>query len=120
MSTFPKLKYPYNWGVDKVQPFVEKYARGTGFLAEILSRSATDVRRGLVLVLCRGNSVRFESLKKLIKTLDRYDPSDFRRFSGKERKLLYKYYLFLAEDEAIDSKIAREALDSTRNEVLPF
>ena len=120
MSNYPPLKYPYKWGCDKVQPFVEKYARGTGYLAELLGEDAVKVRRALVLVLCRGNSLRFESLKKLIKVLDRYDPGDFRRFSAKERKLLYKYYLYLAEDEALDEKSMRKGLDTTRNSFLSF
>lgn len=120
MSNHPKLKYPYNWGVGKVQPFVEKYARGTGYLAELLSEDANKVRRALVLVLCGGNSLRFESLKRLIKELDRYEADDFRRFSAKERKLLYRYYLYLAEDGALDDKISQMAVDTARSNFLSF
>lgn len=118
MSTLSKLKYPYRWGAGIVNGFVEKYARGTFFLARILDVSPGEVRHALVIVLCRGNSIRFESLKRVIKNLDTMESRDIARFSAEERKLLYRYYLYLAQDDAIDREIERKALDMGQNNFL--
>lgn len=115
MSTHSeKFRYPYAWGRDVVGKFVEKYARGTYFLSRILDRSPGDIRHGLIVVLCRGNSLRYESIKSLIKTLDREEDGVFRSLTVEDRKLLYKYYLFLAEDFVMDEKSAQRAIDSIK------
>lgn len=118
MSTH--LKYPYRWGAQHVQSFIEKYARGTYFLARLLDISPGEVRHGVVLTLCKGNSIKFESLKRCIKLLEDYSIQDLARFSVKERKLLYKWYVVMCEEDELDARIARDALDMVGNHFLSF
>lgn len=120
MSSSEKLRYPYNWGRTQVQGFVEKYARGTYFLAKIVGCSPGEIRHGLIMTLCRGSSVRFESLKRVIKYLDIEDAGVYDRYTEVEQKLLYKYYLYLAENEYLDEKKQVEALDTARSFDLGF
>lgn len=120
MSTSQKFKYPYTWGRDQVNPFVEKYDRGTRNLANICEASVAKVRHGLIVVLCSGSSLRFESLKALIKALDQHPVDYVDRLSSQERKLLYKYYLYYAEDGLILAKNPHKALDIARQEELRF
>lgn len=118
MST--NLKYPYNWGRNHVQTFVEKHARGTYFLARLLGVSPGDLRVQLTIVLCQGNSVRWESLKHVIKYLEDYSSDDMRRLSDRERYLILKYYKVLAENEVLDEKSYSEALDTLRSNFLSY
>lgn len=115
MSTQPKLKYPYRWGRDAVQDFVERYARGTYFLGLLLDISPGEVRHYLILVLCHGRSVQFESVKRVIKTLETYRKEDLTRYSPEDRKRLYKCLLYLAQDDEIDYKTWRDGLDDAQN-----
>jgi hypothetical protein len=110
-----QLKYPYNWGRDIVNEFVEKYARGTYFLARMLDVPAGNVRHGLIVVLCRGNSLQFESLKRLIKQIDRDPPDYIAQLDAQNRKLLYKRYLWMAQDEALDVMTEKKGLDRPEN-----
>lgn len=118
MST--NLKYPYNWGRNITQSFVEKYPRGWYNLCRLRDISPGDMRVSFTMVLCRGNSVRFESLKRAIKVLEDYDPHDILGFSIKERVLLHRWIVYLCEEDELDARIARDALDSLQNKTLPF
>lgn len=118
MSTHSKLKYPYNWGRDRVQPFVEKYARGTYNLARLVGIAPGLVRHMLIMSLCTGNSLRWEVMKFLIKDLCGDDPAAYRRLSNAERKQLYKYLLYSSENRVLDEKIAQKSLDMLRQRTL--
>lgn len=113
MST--NLKYPYQWGKTPVNAFVEKYARGTYYLAHILDISPGDVRHKLILTVCSGRSVQFESVKRVIKTLESYTWDQVKRFSATDKKLLYKYLVWFAQDSVLDENITKKGLDSFRN-----
>lgn len=110
MST--NLKYPYNWGRTIVQEFVEQYARGTYFLAKMCGLSAGDLRMRMTLVLCSGNSVKWESLKRMVLLMSDWDNSDYAKFSPNERRLVLKYYRYLAEDDVLDEKSVSGAIDN--------
>ena len=107
-----RLKYPYKWAAAQVNSFVEKYGRGTYFLAKLLDCSPGEVRQSLVMWLAKGNSLRFEALKQVIKYMESYTMDDLRRVKVKDRKALYKCYLFIAEDDALDAKSVYSAIDS--------
>lgn len=111
MST--KLKYPYSWGKEPVNAFVEKYARGTYFLAKLLDTSPGKIRHGLILVICSGNSLQFEAVKRVIKTLEGYSSKDLERIGPKDRKLLYKYLLWFAQDDQLDSDFTKKGIDTS-------
>ncbi|MBA7550015.1 hypothetical protein ES705_42520 [subsurface metagenome] len=100
MST--TLHYPYHWGKGVVQPFVEKYARGTYYLAKLLGIAPGVLRHYLILILCSGNSLKYEGLKKLIKQNDLYYEDDLSRYSDGERELLYKRLRSMGEDVVLD------------------
>lgn len=112
MST--TLKYPYRWGVDVVQSFLEKYPRGANFLGRLCSVDHQQVKHWLVMGLCRGNSIRYESLKRVIKLLDGSEWEEFARFSEKERKVLIRWIVIVAEEEVFDQKEEAIALDNLR------
>jgi len=113
-----QLKYPYRWGKTVVNEFVEKYARGTYFLAQMVNSSPGVIRHALIMTLCRGLSLKFEALKRMIKLLDSEEKDIYSQLDLPDRKLLYKYYLYLAEDDEIDARIEGEALDSLYQEKL--
>lgn len=118
MPTQQKLKYPYNWGRTVVQEFIERYGRGSYFLAKLLDITPGEVRHGLIMRLCRGDQIRFEAIKRMIKLLSDYSAEEIKRFSAEERKLLYKYYLYLCENEVLDEKDSSKAIDITLNKTL--
>lgn len=116
MSTL--LKYPYKWGKEVVNAFVEKYPRATWNTSQIMNLSPGELRHRLIMTLCKGNSVRFEAMKTMVILMKDYDREDLARFSQKERQLLYKYLLYLCDDAALDEKIRRQAIDITLNRPL--
>ena len=113
-----KLLYPYTWGRSKIQQFVEKYPRGTKNLYTLCGIAPTEIRHKLVLVLCSGKSVKWEALKRCIKTLEDYEAGDIRRFSDEERLLLNKWIVYMSTDDVLDGKSQREALDTVRQKKL--
>lgn len=117
MST-NRLKYPYHWGRGIVDSFVEKYSRGTYFLSRLWGKDKSDVRHELVIALCRGNSMKYESLKRVVKVLEQYTKADIDRFSYAEKRMLSNYLEILAQDDELDSRIEREAIDTWRNRPL--
>ena len=116
MST--NLKYQYHWAQDVVNRCVEKYSRGTYNLARILDIPPGELRHLLTLVLARGHSLKWEALKHVIKYLERDRWADLKVLSDDDRKLLYKYVLYMATDDALDAKTTHEALDYLRQSVL--
>lgn len=119
MSTHrSSLKYSYRWAKDPVNAFVEKYARGAYFLSRLLGISPGELRHLLVMTLCHGKSLRFESFKRAIKLMEDYSAEALARFSVAERKLLYKWIVYLAEDIELDRKIELDALDTLQNRFL--
>lgn len=119
-----KLKYPYKWGAGIVDEFVNSYARATYLLSKLTERSPGEVRHWLIMALCSGNSVRYESCKQLIKALSHYELSDFAKFSLKERKNYLTYLKYLAEDDALDNinrrKVHRDTIDNLNQKRLEF
>lgn len=112
------LKYPYQWAKNPVNAFIEKYPRGAYFLSQLCGISPGELRHLLVLSLAQGKDLRFESFKRAIKLVSEYDVSDLARFSVAERKLLYKWIVYLSEDIELDRKIEFEALDRLQNRFL--
>lgn len=113
-----KLKYPFRWGRDIVNAFVEKYARGFKNMAMLCGMVPDDLRYDLIICLCIGKNVKFENVKLVIKTLEDYTVNDLKGFSHEDRKLLYKYLVMITQDAALDTEIARETLDNTRQRKL--
>lgn len=120
MSTKPSLKYPYNWGRTVIQTFVEKYARGTYYLAKLLDISPGEVRHGLIMLLCLNRNLEFESVKRMIKIFQEEGKDIFSKFSVAERATLYEYYKKLCIYDEIDEKDGREALDRGQNHSLDY
>lgn len=118
MST--NLRYPYNWGKTVVNPFVERYGRGHKNLAKLLDIMPWEARHMMIMALCRGSSVRFDSFKRVIKLLEDYTDEDLSRFTREERILLYKYVVYLSENDALDEKIANLAIDSISQRKLSY
>jgi len=67
------------------------------------------VYKGLIFTLAKGNSVRWERLKGIIKTLDDYDPYDLMQMDDENRKLLYKYLGFSWDEMYMDGEIKKFA-----------
>lgn len=114
------LKYPYKWGKNVVNRFVESSPRGYYFLARLLDIEPGMLRHWMILILCRGHSVRFEALKRVVKILDDYDDAWITRLSPAEKKDIYTYVKYLAEDDEIDARIRRNAVDRLNQMNLPF
>jgi len=110
-----KLKYPYRWGREPVNAFVEKYPRGTYFLGKLLSINPGEVRHYLVLTICSGNSLKYEAVKRVIKVLEGYSAEDINKLSVEDRKLLYKYLVWFGQDETLDGNFTKRGLDSFRS-----
>ena len=107
-----KLLYPYKWGKTIVNKLCESQDRGTRNFAEIVGISTYDLRHFLTLVICSGNSVKWESIKLLIKGLGDYERGDLSSLSLKEKKELYKCLRKIYDDKALDRLIARDAIDT--------
>ncbi|MBA7552678.1 hypothetical protein ES705_45248 [subsurface metagenome] len=115
MSIPPKkLKYPYTWGRSKIQEFVEKYARGTKNLCTLCSIDPMEIRHKLILVICSGRSIKWETLKGCIKTLEDYEDRDILRFTEKERKLLHKCLVVINLDNILDGESLEIPIDMVR------
>lgn len=115
-----RLRYPYNWARGQVQGFVEKYARGTYFLARLVDLTPGEIRMKLTMTLARGNSLRFESFKRAIKYLEDYSNAEISRFTPEERRLLLKWIVYLSEDDVLDEKSSSEPLDNLSQRKLSF
>lgn len=123
MSTYSgpnALKYPYPWAKDVVIKFTESYTRGTNFCAKLLGISPGHLRFLLALVLARGNSLKWEVQKRIIKILEDYSDADLARLDISERRLLYKCLRSISEDDEIDARDGRDALDSLLQTRLRF
>lgn len=116
MST--NLKYPYKWSQIRVQEFTEKYGRGTENLSKILGLSKYDLLYYLTLGLARGNSFKWECLKRVVIYMHGYERDEIARFSPEVCEQLYKYILVLATDDALDEKNGHECLDTLRQRIL--
>lgn len=114
------FKYSYSWSRETVNRFVESYSRGWYNFARILDIPPGELRCKLSEVLASGNSVRWESVKRVIKSLSGYHPDDLKKFSKAESELLYKNLLYLAENDALDVKSDRDTIDSLRQQRLDF
>jgi len=115
-----RLQYPYKWCWSEVQKFVEKYARGTYFLGKLLDLPVGEVRHGLTMALALGKSVKFEALKKTIKYLESSTIDEIKRYTPEERKLLYRYYVYLSTDEVLDEKNPANSIDMLRQNFLSY
>ena len=111
MSTL--LKYPYKWGVGIVNALVEKYARGTYYLSRLLDIAPGELRHYLVLLLCSGNSVKWESVKRLIIYNQGNNPSELDAYSPGIRKELYRRLVAMATDDVLDDAWQLKGLDNT-------
>jgi hypothetical protein len=113
-----KLKYPYNWGRSVVQAFVEKYARGTYIFARLVNLSPGEVRHYLILILCSGNNLKWESLKREIMMCCNYESGDIGHLGVSGRKALHKCLYDSAVNNQLDLVNPLEAIDSTRTHEL--
>lgn len=116
MSTY--LKYQYNWAKNVVNTFVEKYARGSYNLARMMDCPAGELRHFLCMMIATGNSLKWQIVKKIIKSLQSDEYADIRHLSPPEQKALYKCLAVLATDDQLDGKEAYKVLDSLRQQVL--
>lgn len=103
MSTH-QLKYPYQWAKVPVNSFVEKYARGTYNLSLLTDYPPGMIRHRLCLCLAKGNSLLWESIKRVIITLEDYHGDDLRHLSDENRRLLYKNLRYDAENSVLNEK----------------
>jgi len=110
-----KLQYAYRWGVKQVNPFVEKYSRGTDYLAELLEIDRNQIRHLLTLLICSGNSVKWEAVKLLIKRSDREPIEPLSYYSADEKKALYMRLRGICEGDVIYNSSSLFWLDSDRN-----
>ena len=111
MST--KLQYSYKWGCTVVNNFVEKYARGTDYLCKLLYIPHTEIRHLLVLLLCSGNSVKWEAIKRLIIYNQGNDTAELDAYDEKTRKLLYKRLVQICTDDVLDDAWLLKGLDNS-------
>jgi len=111
MSTKPKLIYPYSWGRNIVNTFVEKYPRGTWNLAKLTAISPGEVRHQLIILVCTGNELKFGAMKRVIKCLCDYAPEDLKRLSFLSRAVLHKYLVLMGEDSEFYSRIDNTVID---------
>ncbi len=111
--SIPNLVYTYRWGWHVVGQFVEKYPRATRNFAKIVGLAVGEVRHFLTVILCKGQSTKWEAIKHVILGVNDYDDADIKRLTNKQRKLLYKYLLVLGVDDVLDEKKLPRALDST-------
>ena len=109
MST--KLKYPYNWARSVSQAFFEGYARGAYNLSRLLDMPYGEVRYQCTLTLARGNSLKWEVIKRTIKYLHMDKFGDLRGLHQEAQILLIKCLRIMAEDDALDQKKASLLLD---------
>jgi len=114
------LKYPYRWGHRVCQTFLESHTRGRKNFATLLEIDYFEVTHKLAIVLCRGKSVKFETLKRCIKILDDYSDETLARFSPKERELLYKWIVYLCTEEELDAREGGHPLDLLANHFLSY
>lgn len=110
MST--TLKYPYRWGVKPVNKLVESYPRGTKYLAFLLGIPLKDMRHLLVLLICSGNSVKWEGVKRLIKYNETNSTDELKAYSRETRKILYKRLVSLCIDDYLDDAWQLYGLDN--------
>lgn len=111
MST--KLKYPYHWGTRIVNALVEKYARGTYYLAKLVNIPPGQLRHYLVLLLCSGNSVKWEAIKRLIIYNQGNSTEELSKYSIEDRKELYRRLVVICTDDVLDNAWMLEGLDNT-------
>jgi hypothetical protein len=100
------LKYSWDWSTDVVFKFVERYARGTYFLAKMCEIPADQVIYYLTKALSSGNSVKFKAFKCMIKSFDSERFDDYKRLSRTERLNYLKYVKWMAEDAVLDEEIS--------------
>lgn len=104
------LKYPYQWGKNVINDFVESYPRGTEYLAKLLGKSAGELRHSLIIVLCSGKHMKYKALKRMVKENDVNTPSDYRHLDEAEKIILYKCLYAKAIDDVLDQLNADEDL----------
>lgn len=102
MSISPNLKYPYQWAKRPVNAFVEKYARGTYNLSLITGVAPGLIRHRFCLILAKGNSLRWESIKQVVKVLDQDNPEDYRQLDDVTRHNYFKNLLYVEENRLLD------------------
>lgn len=109
--TNKKLKYPWGWSVDICLPFLERYRRGTGIVADMLDLPVDKVESLVIQRLAEGNSIRFQAIKKVIKEAEDYDQGELKRIQTADTKLLFKRLLWIAEGEVLEEKHRQLDLD---------
>ena len=103
MST--DFKYPYRYGADVVNEFVEKYARGANYLSDLLGISPGELRHYLTICFCRGVSFKWERIKALIKMNEYESRQSLKKYTDSQKIQLYKRLLWVAEDEVLQKKL---------------
>lgn len=100
MST--RHKYSYQWSANVVNRFVEKYARGSNYLADLLSITNGELRHQLIMTLSSGNSLKWESLKRLIIHNEGNLTNENKAYSPEIKRELYKRLVSMSIDEQLD------------------
>ena len=99
----PTYKYSYDWAQCVVEAFMEKYARGSYFISQMLYMKHQDLARYLIHNVRLGRQTRWEVTKRVIKQADRMNPKDFKKLSLQDRQNYLTYMKWSAENEFLDS-----------------
>lgn len=111
MHIFTETKYPYKWGQEVVEKFVEQYSRGTSFLAYMLGISREKCIKLLILRVCQDNQLRWRTMKRTIKLCERENAADYQAISLRNRRFYLTTVMHNCESEELDRLIAEESLD---------
>ena len=106
----PRLKYSYQFGQETVEAFVEKYARGTYFCAQMLGIDYDALCARLIYQVRCDIQLKWEASKRLIKQCERENFRDYKHQSVENRRKYMKIALSCCVDEELDKNIAEKAL----------
>lgn len=99
---FPK--YSYDWALNVVLAFVERYTRATDLFAKIADIPREKLLSYLISCVRCDKQIRWESMKRVIKSLNAYDFADFRKMDLQDRRNYLKYVKYEAEDFVLDDE----------------
>jgi hypothetical protein len=70
------------------------------------------MRHLLVLLLCSGNSIKWEGIKSLLKSNEHRDPAELSAYTPEIRKELYMRLRGMAETDYLDKISGQHTLDN--------
>lgn len=99
--------YPLEYSQRIVEQFVEKYSRATTFLARKLGISPREFKYSLIN-LFRFQNNRWNSVRDVIKYVDRHDLYDYLSKYSYEQTVNYLTYIkYIVEDRLISEEFSR-------------